>query len=133
MNLMISVRKTHIEKGECKSPQRCAIAAAIREEYADVTYVAVRTNGITVITREPDGTGQKWRYAIPNKAAKAIIAFDAGEPVQPFRFLAKVIESKPVKPRNAEQREHDRQVQQAKRQRMAVDGKRSVYGRVAGV
>jgi hypothetical protein len=28
MSIAVSVKKSHIEKGECKSPQRCAIAAA---------------------------------------------------------------------------------------------------------
>ena len=78
--ISIRVNKEHIEQGDCRNPQQCAIAAAIRDEIPHVSCVAVRTNQITIVSRERDGgDGYKRHFAVPNKAARAIIAFDAGE------------------------------------------------------
>jgi len=134
IQLGIKVKKHHIENGECRSPQRCAIAAAIREEYEDVSYVAVRTNGITITTRSNlDGSGYRQHYAVPIKAAKAIIDFDEEKEVKPFSFVAKLIDSTPIKPRTPEQRERDKQNQRIKRVTMAKQGKTEKRERVAGV
>ena|ERR1700722_10525118 len=93
--MLVAVREHHIERGKCKTPERCMIAVAIKEADPDVTYIRVRTNGIT-LTRRPDGgPAMTTKYAVPTKAARAIISFDSGEEVRPFTFNAKEIETKP--------------------------------------
>jgi hypothetical protein len=136
--IFIDVTKEHIDQGDCKNPQQCAIAAAIREEIPHVSYVAVRTNGITIVSRERDGgDGYKRHFAVPTKAARAIVAFDAGEEVKPFAFKAKLIDQERLWTSTPEQRKAYREQQEKKRARLLEQGlPLPVYGkklRVAGV
>lgn len=132
--ILIDVKDHHIAKGKCKSPQHCAIAEAIREEYSGVDYVAVRTSGITISSRNPDGSGCRWHYAVPARIAKAILAFDAGETIEPFRFNAKIVDTVPVKPLTPEQRNR-MYAKQAERltRRKAAGLPKPRAGRIAGV
>jgi hypothetical protein len=71
---------------------------------------------------------------VPIKAAKAIIAFDVGEEVKPFKFKAALVKTDKLKALTREQREKTREMQRAKRKAYAAAGKKSVqYGRIAGV
>jgi hypothetical protein len=137
-SLMIRVNREHIDAGDCRNPQQCAIAAAIKDEIPHVSFVAVRTNRITIVSRERDGgDGYKRYYAVPTKAAHAIVAFDRGEVVDPFSFKARLIETKKLRQTTPEQRRAYKEQQDRKRERLAEAGlPMPKYGkrlRVAGV
>jgi hypothetical protein len=103
--MKIQVTKQDIETGNCKIPQKCMIAMAIKHADPTVSYVAVRTNGITITKRACDGGGGvRQHWTVPLKAARAIIKFDSGEEVKPFSFIPKMVDEtviKPVDPRSA--------------------------------
>lgn len=90
--MKIQVKREHIDGGACAVPNKCMIAAAIKELEPDVAYVSVRTNGITVTHRAPGRPAIREHYAVPLKAARAIVKFDLGEPVDPFTFTAKLVD-----------------------------------------
>jgi hypothetical protein len=75
------------------------IATAIKEMDTTISYVAVRTNGITVTRRTRNGGNLREHWAVPTKAAKAIIRFDAGDPVVPFTFEVQKIDQKYISPK----------------------------------
>ncbi len=134
--LKIDVGAAHIVKGNCKIPQQCMIALAIKEYDPTISYVSVRTNGITVTRRSKHGAVRQ-HWSVPTKAAKAIIKFDAGETVRPFSFASKLIDEvwlKPVDPKaqkaNAEQTKKRRAALAAAGQPVPKYGRQA---RVAGV
>ena len=132
--MKVSVQKEHIERGQCKIAQKCMIAAAIKDSDSSVSYVSVRTNGITITKRRKAGGSVRQHWAVPLKAARAIIRFDAGEPVRPFSFETKLIDEKRIPPVAKEKREKDAAVTRARRAALAAAGEKPPkYGRQARV
>jgi hypothetical protein len=136
-DLFVDVRKEHIVAGSCKIAQRCMIALAIKDHHPTVSYVSVRTNGITITKRRRDGKSVRQHWAVPMKVAKAIIAFDNDQPVKPFSFHAKLIDEVPIKPVDPEQRAKDAAQTRKRRDKLKRIGiklpKYGPRGRVAGV
>lgn len=131
--LLVDVRPEHIAKGACNSAQECMIALAIKDQYS-VKYAAVRTNCITVTSRARDGSGVRCHFAVPTKAAKAIIRFDNGEKVAPFKFRARMIDEKWLPPVTQARKREILQYQQARRQSRKEAGiPEPKYGRRARV
>lgn len=91
--LPIQVQTRHIKYGECQNAKKCMIAQAINDEY-QLDYVAVRANGITITKRNDDGSRVRQHWALPLKAARALVRFDAGEEISPFKFNATLIDEK---------------------------------------
>lgn len=104
--MKIKVEKHHIDTGQCASPTHCMIAEAIREQEPMIHYVAVRTNGITITWGLEDGSRLRRHFAMPLKAAKAIIKFDRGEEVAPFSFSVDLIDERIV-PLQEQRRQRD--------------------------
>jgi hypothetical protein len=116
--MKITVSREHIESGKCNVAQRCAIAAAIKDVYRDVSYVSVRTNGITITERRKDGGSVRKHLAVPLKAARAIIRFDAGEDVRPFSFESKLIDQKVIQP--VDRATHKKNATNTRKRRVAL-------------
>ena len=135
--MKITVGAGHIESGKCKVAQRCAIAAAIKDTYRDVSYVSVRTNGITITKRRKNGSSIRQHFAVPLKAARAIIKFDAGEEVKPFSFEPKLIDEVSIPPIDEATRKKNATATKKRRASMYEQGiTASKYGtanRIAGV
>lgn len=135
--MKINVTKHDIEVGACKIPQRCMIAAAIKSQNKDVSYVSVRTNAITVTKQRRNGNRVRQHWAVPTKAAKAIIKFDAGEKVAPFVFETKLIDEIVITPVDRERCRANSERTNKARAVLAKKGKlQPGYGpraRVAGV
>ena len=134
----VNVTKNHIVSGDCRSAQRCAIAQAIRATDPTISYVAVRTNKITVTSRKADGgDGVRRHYAVPTHAARFIVAFDAGEEVSPFQFRAQLIDETPIVPASCTEKAQAFVRTKKLRAKLKAKGKKqAVYGRksrVAGV
>lgn len=136
-DLFVAVGAEHIKTGDCKIPQRCMIAQAIKEHHPTVTYVSVRTNGITVTKRTRNGATVRQHWAVPTKAAKAIIAFDMGGKVKPFSFHAKLIDEVKIPSVTPERQARDATRTKARRDEQKTLGvKPREYGpraRIAGV
>jgi hypothetical protein len=133
----IWVSQENIDSGKCGSPQECAIAYAIKQYDAEVCYVAVRTNCLTITRRKDDGRTIRQHWAVPRKAAMAIIAFDKGDEVKPFGFAAKLIDQVELPKVTAIERAHRREYKAKQRAMdLAAGIPRKKYGprsRIAGV
>lgn len=129
--ISVNVKKEHIMNGDCRSAQRCAIAQAIRGADPAVSYVAVRSNKITVTSRKADGgDGVRRHFAVPTKVARFIVAFDEGNSVAPFSFRAQLIDETPIVPATPEEKSsaHKRtQKRRAKFKNAGIPVK--IYGR----
>jgi len=137
--MKIRISKKHIEEGKCKDSQKCMIAAAIKAADSTVSYVSVKTNGITITKRKSDGgAGVRQRWAVPTAAARKIIQFDSGENVTPFAFEPLLIKETILSEVTKEQRKKNTEKRVKRRAARAANGlpKEDVYGRrsrIAGV
>lgn len=123
MQMKVKVARKHIEKGVCTSPQRCMIAAAIKDSDYTITYSAVRTNGITVTRKYKGGGGIRQHWAVPLAAARRIVKYDTGENIQPFSFIAKLIDETELPKLTAQQKAKNKEVMAARRQKLRDVGK----------
>lgn len=131
--MKITVTSSHIEMAKCGDPHKCMIAEAIRDSVRDVRYVSVRTNGISITQRRKNGDRLRSLWAVPLKAARAIISFDKGEEVRPFSFEPKLVQKWELAPRSAEQKAKDVAYQRTKRATMKANGKPDLWRlRVSG-
>lgn len=137
--MKISVSQKHIDQGKCKIAQKCMIAAAIRDADPTVSYVSVRTNGITITKRKCDGgDGVRQHWQVPTRAARAIIKFDGGEFVAPFSFEPKLVDEKIIPAVKPEKALKDATKNRKRRAARVANGlpQEDVYGRrtrIAGV
>lgn len=136
--MKIKVDKRHIVLGQCHVAQKCMIAAAIKDIDPSIAYVSVRTNCITVTKRKGDeGDSVREHYAVPTKVARAIIKFDAGEPVSPFSFNTRLIDRVVIPAVSREKAKQDNARTRARRAAAAKFGiPAPKYGRktrIAGV
>lgn len=135
-DLCVDVRSEHIANGSCKIPQRCMIAIAIKEHHPAISYVSVRTNCITITKRARNGKSVRQHWAVPTKVARVIVAFDAGEPIKPFSFQARLIDEKTIPPVDPIKHARDKANTAKFRAKLAAVGAKPQYGpraRVAGV
>lgn len=135
--MKINVTSDSIAMGDCKSPQRCMIAVAIRQFDPSITYVSVRTNGITITRRRKAGEGTRQHWSVPIKAARAIIQFDQEQTIKPFSFESKLIDEVRIPAVSAKQAKANKLHTQKTRAKMSAAGiPAKVYAprlRVAGV
>lgn len=96
--MVVAVRQKHIANSKCRLSQKCMIAAAIKDVNSDVSYVSVKTNGITITKRPKGSPATRTLYTVPTIAARNIIRFDTGQDVRPFTFAAKMVEKKVIPP-----------------------------------
>lgn len=80
--LPVAVTQGDIDDGECRMPNKCMLKLAIKREIGGHGYVDVR-NGTVSITRRPD---YREKGFLPRSALKAMLDFDVGKKVKPFRF-----------------------------------------------
>lgn len=132
--MRIEVQQKHIEAASCRDPRRCMIAEAIRDCVKQVSFVSVRTNGITITQRRQAGGSVRSHWSVPLKAAKAIIKFDNKQPVAPFCFEPKLIDRVIMPMLTEKQREANRKAQQVKRATYRRSGRKELWRlRIAGV
>jgi hypothetical protein len=109
----VIVRQAHIDEGECRDPNKCMIKLAVAEAIGiPHGYIKVDARGIK-ITRRKD-----YREAafVPEQAYKAMLAFDQGQPVEPFTMTLEFHKTTRVYKNTDERRQ---QINAARRQRKA--------------
>ena len=120
--MKVSVHRKHIDHAVCGAARNCMIAVAIREADPTITYVAVRTNGITISRKRKTGTSVREHWAVPLKAARALVAFDAHEIVRPFTFEAKLIDRHNIPARPPQRANKDRLAAEANKKKRKLAG-----------
>lgn len=79
----ITVTSDHILKSMPEDSSRCMVAEAVKDTYLGATKVHVDLQTI----RYTAVNGDRRTYLTPGKVQAALVAFDAGDPVQPFDFV----------------------------------------------
>lgn len=79
--IRIQVNEADIAKAEKNNSMRCVVAQAIARTLPDATRIDVDTQSIRW-SRE----GERFVYMTPYSVQGYVVAFDAGEPIQPFTF-----------------------------------------------
>jgi hypothetical protein len=136
-SMKIQVTREHIVMGNCKKPNRCMIAVAIKEFDPTISYVSVRTNRITITKRRRDGGSIRQHFAVPTKVARAIIQFDAGQKVNPFSFNPTLIDEVKIPPVPPERFKSDSERTKKRRADLKAKGiqlpKYGPASRIAGI
>jgi len=83
MSKYIEVLQEDIDRAIANCSNRCAVAEAIRRYYP--TAVRMRVDLATIRFTLPEKQ-KRYIYLTPAKAQEYIIAFDAGEKLEPFSF-----------------------------------------------
>jgi hypothetical protein len=81
--MKIIIESEQIALAVIKNSHRCMIAEAIRRQVSHATHIIVDLQSIRW-TDEVEGI--RYFYFTPPTAQEALLAFDAGLPVQPFEF-----------------------------------------------
>src|SRR5690349_400961 len=76
----IDITQELIESATRKDSMHCMIADAIQQQY-DVHHVIVDVQSIRFSRR---GKDKRYTYLTPRLAQKQILAFDRGEPIEPW-------------------------------------------------
>jgi hypothetical protein len=93
--MKITVTREHIERAVKGNSHRCMIADAIRAVVPKARFILVDLQ--TIRWSELDSDERDF-YLTPAAAQQAIVAFDQGEPVEPFSFtLTEKIRSRKVR------------------------------------
>jgi hypothetical protein len=113
-SVRIHIRQEHIDEGKCRDPNKCMIKLAIAEALGIAHgYIKVDSRGIRV-TRRKDF--REIAY-MPDKAVRALLAFDRKEPVKPFSVMLQFHKwTRVAKPASNDRRE---QINDARRKREA--------------
>lgn len=80
--LKIKVMRKDIKRAVCEDPFRCPIARAMKRMYGDHPFAAYTRLQIALA-----GT-IRTNYIVPRAASKFMRAFDRGDKVKPFSFVA---------------------------------------------
>lgn len=80
-NISIQVTQTDIDKAIVKDSSRCVVATAIARAIPDAKRISVDVQAI----RFSSG-GKRHTYLTPPTVAGYVVAFDAKDPIHPFRF-----------------------------------------------
>lgn len=80
MNLDLKITEEMIEKGIRNNSNKCMVAEAVKVEFPDAKAVTVDLATIR-LTR----SGYRYVYLTPRKVAEFIVAFDAGDDLEPFK------------------------------------------------
>jgi hypothetical protein len=80
--IRISVTADDIRKAEKKNSMRCVVAQAVARTIPDACRIEVDTQSI----RWTDGNGVRNVYLTPYAVQGYVIAFDAGDELEPFMF-----------------------------------------------
>src|SRR6267142_2597384 len=82
-NIKVEVKKENIERACERNAHICMIADAIRDRLKWATFIQVDIQSIRFNNRKQ---GKRWIYLTPPEAQKAIILYDQGIKVKPFKF-----------------------------------------------
>lgn len=94
-NVRVQVTEADIAKAEVNSSMRCVVAQAIARTMPDATRIDV-----DVQTVRWSQAGERKVYLTPYSVAGYVIAFDAGDPIEPFTFVLRSDRRVPVKSGN---------------------------------
>jgi hypothetical protein len=79
----VEVTKVDIERGLRNDSSLCVVATALARSIPEATRILVDTQTI----RYTDATnGRRYAYLTPIKAQAYVVAFDAGDTIEPFAF-----------------------------------------------
>jgi hypothetical protein len=92
--LQIDVQQFFISTAEKKDSRYCMIAEAIGTQYPHLANVQVDTQAIRVTDRKER---EQLIFMTPLSVQEAILRFDEGEPVKPFRFQLREPRVRPLK------------------------------------
>jgi hypothetical protein len=79
--IMIKVTEADIERAHRNDSYTCVVAQAIARAVPDATRIEVDSQAIRFTTE-----GQRRLYLTPYAVQGYVIAFDAGDPIEPFQF-----------------------------------------------
>jgi hypothetical protein len=82
-NISIRVTQADIDKAIVKNSSHCVVATAIARSIPDANRIVVDVQAIRFSTRTK---AQRHTYLTPPVVAGYVVAFDAGDPIHPFRF-----------------------------------------------
>ena len=77
----IKVTQADIDRAITSHSSKCVVAQAIARQIPDAVYIDVDTQTIR-FTRQ----GRRWAYLTPYAVQGYVIAFDAGDEIEPFDF-----------------------------------------------
>lgn len=80
--ISIEVTESDIERAHRSDSYKCVVAQAVARTVTDATRIEVDTQTI----RFTRGTGERWLYLTPYAVQGYVIAFDAGDDIEPFTF-----------------------------------------------
>jgi hypothetical protein len=81
--LTFEISAEHIATAIPRDSGHCMIADALAEAYPNATYISV---DLATIRFTDPAAGRRYIYLTPNVAQLALIAWDNGEPVEPFKI-----------------------------------------------
>jgi hypothetical protein len=111
--MKIIIESEQIALAVIKNSHRCMIAEAIRRQVSHATHIIVDLQSIRW-TDEVEGI--RYFYFTPPTAQEALLAFDAGLPVQPFEFeLRKPAQIRPQGVTSNMERSHEKRKANVKR------------------
>lgn len=80
--ITVEVTETDIERAHKSDSYKCVVAQAVARTVPDATRIEVDTQSI----RFTRANGERWLYLTPYAVQGYVIAFDAGDPIEPFSF-----------------------------------------------
>jgi hypothetical protein len=79
----ITVTQDIIDTAVRNDSKHCAVADALAATIPDASHIIVDLNTLRFTMKN----GKRWAYITPNRVGDYIIAFDAGETIEPFTFV----------------------------------------------
>lgn len=79
----IAVTQEIIDNSTRNQSRHCMVADAMKAAIPDASRIIVDLNTIRLTMKN----GHRWAYITPNKVGNYIVAFDAGETIEPFTFV----------------------------------------------
>lgn len=84
VNRTITVKAGNIDRGMKADSKHCMIADAVSQQVKGASFVSVDIQSIRFSNLK---TGKRYIYLTPHVVQQAILQFDRGEMVRPFKFV----------------------------------------------
>jgi hypothetical protein len=89
----INVTRELVERATQRDSRHCMIAEAIKEAHPHYTHILV---DLATIRWSNPRTGNRYVCLTPVAAGNALVAFDQGEPIEPFSFSIQTMQVTPM-------------------------------------
>jgi hypothetical protein len=93
-DIKVVVTPELVERATERDSRHCMIAEAIKEAHPHFRNILV---DLATIRWTNPRTAKRYVCLTPEPAAQALVAFDQGEPIEPFTFNAHVIQATPTR------------------------------------